>query len=200
MNVIIYGFDPEISRYRIQELYQYLLVFGALMVVAGRFLSRRRIDRDYFCLIRHGCVANWWHKQVYLTVMLGVAETAALFLAAVLWFWVTDAFTGRENWQQDMGVAFFLWLIGLITIHLLQLILIQFKNGEKFSFLFIIIMEAISLYYVSFPGSFLMVRRSSLMTAGGFSIGIAAALQLILDVGIGWQGYRLLVRKGARTY
>ncbi len=193
MNVIVYGFGLDVSKYHIQELYQYLLIFGVLVMMAGRFLARRKIDKDYFSLIRYGAIANWWYRQAWHAVIFGGAEAVVLFLTAILWFWITG-----ESFQRYMWIAFFLWLVGLITIHLLQLLLIQFRNGDKFSFLFIMLLEVLSLYYVFFPGSFLMIRRSCLMTAGGFSVWIVIIVSLFIDVLLVWKGFRLVMQMGER--
>ena len=183
MDVILYGFYSNMNQHNMREEYLYLLVFGFLVLLGGRFLMKRRMDQDYSRLIRVGRLSDWWHRQVCRTIALGIAEVSVLFLLGNIWL-------RMQKVEQSYGlVAFFLWMLGLVTAHLIQLCMIHYRNWYKFSFPLILGIMAVSLYHPAFPGSFLMLRRSSLVIEGGYSVWTVAGIELAIAVPIGCAGH-----------
>lgn len=99
----------------------------------------------------------------------------------------------------DVLYAVSLWLPGLFTLNMLQLLLISSNHGMKIVFPAIMVIEVLSVYGAVFgkavvpflPGSFLMLKRSSFFTESGFMWAGVVLVQLLLDMCIFIFGYQI---------
>ena len=200
MDTILFGFYSDISRYNMREIYQYLLVFSLLLLIAGKYLEKRRIAGDFFRLVRFGRRAAWWRCLAGRVVALSVWEVAAVFLAAGGWSLAVDGGSvaagirgiGGEVLVRDTGLAFALWCVGLTAMNLFQMLLINSGRGSRLCFMLAMATEIVSLCCAPAPGSLLMLRRSAVLSPGGFAIAPAVVGALAADGAVVLYGYRFL--------
>lgn len=188
MDTILFGFDPDIGRHNMREIYLYLLVFAVLVLTAGKYLERQSIEKDFFRLVRFGRLADWWRRLAGRVVALSMAEAAMVSLASGGW----SLGTGGSLSVRDAGLACGLWCAGLTAINLIQMLLMNLGRGSRLCFMMVMLAEIVSVGCAPGPGSLLMLRRSAVMISGGFAVGPAMAGLAAADGVTAWYGYRLL--------
>mgnify|MGYP005806886765 CR=1 FL=1 len=85
MDILILGFYSDMNRHSLKDVYLYLLVFGILNLLMGRYLERRKEDLSYLWLIRFGRVSLWWHRlaKKVLVLMLSLSVMISICHAVV---------------------------------------------------------------------------------------------------------------------
>lgn len=187
MDILILGFYSDMNRHSLKDVYLYLLVFGILNLLMGRYLEGRKEDLSYLWLIRFGKASLWWHRLAKKVLAGSVIEVSAMFFLCFQLSKIGGYEIGERSWQ----LAYLLWTTNFLTLSLIQMVLIQWKDGYKWSFLLIMLMAGMSIYIWKMPGSIWMLRRSEEMMEGGYSVGLVLIVQWTADILIGLWGYRI---------
>ena len=198
MDNCLYGFDRNINKYSMREILFYLLFFSLLIYFSGRNMEKDAVQGRYIKLIRYKNYSFWWRsvclRALGRNVILVVVAVTVCFLCP-----------GNGIHMPDCLYASSLWMLGLLTWNMFQLLLINSNYGVKISFPIIMIVEVLSIYGIVFgawivpflPGSLLMLRRSSFLMEKGFSWIWVIVIQLLLDVCIFRFGYQIHRREMA---
>ncbi len=191
MDVLILGFYSDMNRHSLAEVYLYLLVFGIMTLLMGRYLEQRRAGNSYLRLIRFKKESVWWRRLAMGVLAGSIMETALLFILCFGLEKATGYEIGAENWH----LSYLLWATSFLTLSLFQMIMIQWGNGYKWSFLLVLLITGISIYAWKMPGSVWMLRRSGEMVKDGYSVQAVLIVQWIADIGMGLWGYRIRRRR-----
>lgn len=187
MEHILFGFGMEIDHYPKMEIFLYLLIFSLTVGTTGKAASRNQIEEQYSLLIRYGKYSAWWRKSVLLVTRISILLVLCLFGIGALILTLTRTVHTTTEWL----AALILWLLGMWTIALIQMVFIPLKNGYKIIFALFMCIDVVSLYQPWLPGSWLMYKRSCLAVQNGFSIWVICLLQIAIDIIIGRFGYLL---------
>ena len=188
----LYGFGGNINNYSQREILFYMLFFSVLIYFSGKNMEKDVVRGRYFKLIRYKSYSHWWK----LLCLRTFAKSIILVMFAVILFFLCS---NSRIYLFDFLYAVSLWMFGLTTVNMFQLLLINSNCGVKISFMVIMVIEVLSLYGTVFgkrvapflPGSFLMFRRSSFIMEGGFSWMWVIVIQVLINVCIFIFGYRI---------
>jgi hypothetical protein len=199
MDNIIWGFDPDISKYSLKEVCFYILTFSILVLLMGKYLEEQKIGKKYLKLIRYNKISHYWHVLCLKIICLSFIEITCLFLLIIVGKMIMGQLGLKDNWY----MAYILWTLGFYTISMILLLLINYRRCEKFSFLLIILVEVLSLYGSSIfgqnshqlPGDFIMINRSNLILQNGYPVSLVVIVQFLLNFVMAIFGYRFSIRR-----
>ncbi len=203
MEYWIYGFETDIGKYDLRYIYGCLLLVSLLHFLAGNFIARRQVRREYMKLIRQGRLERWWHLLCIWLLGVSLLLTVLAFAVSLL----SRMLGWRMEFWEALGEApllsFFLLLLNYCFLSTFQLVMINLEQGEKLSFLLPIVVETVSLYggvlggkwACWLPGSWKMYCRSSLFLPGGYPVAVTTVIQLVWILVCGCMGYKLLEKR-----
>lgn len=201
--MLMYGLAADISQHEMREILGWLLLTGVLHLAAGNFIWKRRVSHEYMRLIRYGCFSKWWHGLYARVLGLCLALTLLVFAAA----WVFQFAVWGRPVQELMEIgflqAFYLFFLNFCFFSVIQMLLINMGQWEKFSFLMVMVIEVLSLYGKAIwkesvywmPGSWKMYIRSSWYLEEGYNAAVTSAIQMIWILVCFLIGYKLLDRR-----
>ena len=201
--MLVYGLAADTSRHEMREILGWLLLTGVLHLAAGNFIWKRRVSHEYMRLIRHGRFSGWWHGLYARVLGLCLVLTLSVFAAAwifqlTVWDWPVRKVMGAAALQ-----AFFVFFLNLCFFSVIQMLLINMGQWEKFSFLMVMVTEVLSLYGKAvwkeavywMPGSWKMYLRSSWYLEEGYNAAVTSAIQAVWILVCFLTGYKLLDRR-----
>jgi|GEM_PF-4464957 len=203
MENLIYGFEMNLINYDLKDILLWMLVMSTLYMITGRYIEKRKISNSYFKLIRFGRIQKLWHKVCMSVLLLSLVLVLLLFSTVVLYQYIFAAETFDKMILSKITQAFFIFIINFFTMNMVQSLLINLTNGEKISFMVIMLIEILSLYFgiVServgywLPGSFMMYARSSFFTEMGYNVTVSMTIQLVFDIILFFGGYKIIMRR-----
>lgn len=185
MEYVIFGFGVTMHHYPKMAVFLYLILFSVMVAETGKAAYGKRVDGQYPVLIRYGAFSHWWHLAVRRVQAVSFLSVTAFFGAGALFL----SWTGTVYTDAQWRMAFLLWVTGICTVALIQMLFIQFRNGYKIVFALILCVEVLSLYIPGLPGSWLMYERSGEVMKNGFSIWGVCLFQAGIDAVIWCFGY-----------
>lgn len=197
MENFILGFESDLSRYPMRDIWSWILAIGLLHLVIGRFIEKKSITKDYFHLIRYAALKKWWLRLGGEVLLLCMSGTMVLFIVSAI-------FAQAENvlGMTIVAGAYILCFAHITLFSFITILIINCWNGEKISFAAVMIVEIFSLYggilspaiACYLPGSLAMYRRSSWYISEGFPAMCLLAAEIVLASAIFLFGYKTLAR------
>lgn len=203
MEYLIYGFEVDIRQYEIWDITFWLLMVCLMHLTAGNYIYKHNISREYLSLIRTGRFSQWWY-QLYARVLgldfvlVVLAFVLSVTVQAGVWKLPVSQVVGGPVAQ-----AFVLFFLNICSLSAVQMLMIHSGKGEKWAFFLMVFVEALSLYmgiewgYKAcwLPGSWKMLRRSSLYVARGYLVMVTTVLQVTVIGGCWLWGWRVCNQK-----
>lgn len=203
MEFLLYGFEADIRKYEMREIFFWLLMIALLHLIVGNFVAKRRIHKEYMRIIRYGRFSKWWHGLCIRVIGICFVSTVAVFAISVGF----QTLKWGRTVQEVMGItafqAFGLFLLNVCFLSVIQVLLVNLGQWEKLSFLIVTVIEVVSLYGRSIlkeaacwlPGSWKMYKRSSLALPEGYNGVVIVAIQIVFIVACICIGYKLSDRR-----
>lgn len=203
MAYLIYGFQTDIRKYEMKDILGWLLVIVLVHFLAGNYIARRQVHKEYMRLIRQGCFSKWWHRLCIRVLCLCLVLTAVVFIVSLLFQVTVWGLDFGEAWGDAPLQAFFLLLLNFCFLSTFQMLIINLEQGEKLSFLLPVVVEVVSLYggliweegACWIPGSWKMYCRSSLSLQAGYHVAVTSVIQILWIAACCLIGYKLLDRR-----
>lgn len=203
MEYLIYGFQTDIRRYEMRDIFGWLLVIALVHFLAGNFIAGRRVHREYTRLIRQECFSSWWHRLSIRVLCLCLVLTAVVFIVSLLFQTTIQGPDFGEALGDVPLQAFFLFLLNFCFLTTFQQLIINLEQGEKLSFLLLVAVEVVSLYggliceegACWIPGSWKMYCRSSRSLQAGYHVAVTSVIQILWIAACCLIGYKLLDRR-----
>lgn len=201
MEQILLGFELDISKYELKDIFFWLLIISFINLTVGIYIGRNQAVNSWFNLIRYKKLSKWWYRQCRNVFLLNLIFVLAIFCVYFAVKGIID-----ENSSENFSVYQYLEMFSILITNLalmgyVQLIMINTRRGEKLSFFIITATQMISLYgkimfqsniSVWLPGSLMMYRRSGLYIASGFYFPAALAVQTVYVILICLFGHKLI--------
>lgn len=201
MEYLIYGFEINLNKYEMKEIFLWIFVKCILNVLVGNFIAKRKIQNRYYYLIRQGSFSRWWHRLVVDTLMLSFILLIIMFMGVSIFQLMILKKGYSEVVKAAILQAFFLYFSNFCFINTIQILIINIRNGEKISFLIVSVIEILSLYSGNLfgkigcwlPGSFCMYKRSSFFVGSGYSVCASMLIQIMWIIVCFFIGNRKIV-------
>lgn len=199
MEMIVYGFQPNIAGYSMKDISLYFFVFAILIIITGRAVEKNCILSRYMLLLRYGTIIRLWRRVWIKQMLLSIGVVIVLF--CVIDF--INIATSRDIFSYGKVLPFLLWMTGICAISSLQMLLGLWKRGTAISVLLLIGVEVFSVYMFPIlgdricylPGSYLMLKRT-LYLDGTMPVGLIMALEIGFSVFVCLSGAYIYKRSG----